>query len=50
MIKFPGDPNVPVSLELRVRNLVFLEPGEYLFVLAFDGKFIADRRMSIREK
>ncbi len=48
-IKFPTDPNMIVSLERRVKSLVFLEPGEYLFVLSFDGKFIADRRMTIRE-
>ena len=46
-IKFLDDPNFTTTLELRVKSLVFLEPGDYLFELTFDGKPVTDRRMSV---
>jgi hypothetical protein len=44
--KFVGDPNFSTTVEFRLRRLIFSKPGDYLFVLAFDGKFVTDRRMS----
>jgi len=46
-VKFPEDPIFAVHLEFRIKKLVFTKPGAHLFVLSFDGKLIADRRMSI---
>jgi hypothetical protein len=48
--KFPDDPNMVVGIEFKVKNLVFPRPGEYLFVLSFEGDPIAERRMLIRKE
>jgi hypothetical protein len=45
--RFLDDPNFTTTLDLRVTDLIFLAPGEHLFVLSFDGKPITDRRMSV---
>jgi len=49
-VRYPDDPNFTVTIEIRVRNLIFFEPGEYLFVLSFDGKLITERRISVRRR
>ena len=47
-VQFPEDPNCMITLEILVKNLIFFEAGEYLFVLTFDGKPITERRLSVR--
>lgn len=48
--RFPDDPNMVVNVEFKVKNLVFPKPGEYLFVLSFEGDLIAERRMLVRKE
>ena len=47
-IRFPNEPDFLVTIELKLRKLCFLNAGEYLFVLTFDGNLVTERRMSIR--
>ncbi|MBI3824038.1 MAG: hypothetical protein HY289_15325 [Planctomycetes bacterium] len=49
-VRFPDDPLMASTIEIRVKELVFAEPGEYLYVLSFDGKPITDRRISVQAK
>jgi hypothetical protein len=44
--RFIDDPAQSITLEIRIKKLVFLKPGEYVFVLKFDRTAIAERRIS----
>jgi hypothetical protein len=46
-IKFLNDPNFVTTIEMRVNNLTFSKPGDYLFALSFDDKLITDRRIAV---